>query len=189
MVASSGGRGFPSRGSRAAVASEGSSAPSPCAAKPGRVREWMDVSPDARVTCQIGHDGHMLARGLLMLSSAVFAAAGLAYLAVPGLALGVVGIPSSPASDFLLRTESVPLLFGAAMTWAVRDGGRREQRIALVALAGYYVLSSIIDLAAFAQGVVGAPSVPSAVVRIAIGTICAAAAISAGRAPAGTPPS
>ena len=75
------------------------------------------------------------------------------------------------------------------MTWAVRDSGRREQRIALVALAGYYVLSSVIDLAAFAQGVVGAASLPSAVVRIAIGTICAAAAISAGRTPAGTPPS
>lgn len=129
----------------------------------------------------------MLARGLLTLSSAVLAAAGLAYLAVPGLALGIVGIPSSPASEFLLRTQGVPLLFGAAMTWAVRDGGRRQQRIALIALTGYYVLSSLIDLAAFDQGVVGAASVPSAVVRIAIGTACAAAAISAGRAPAGTP--
>lgn len=129
----------------------------------------------------------MLARGLLTISSAVLAAAGLAYLAVPGLALQVVGIPSSPASEFLLRTEGVPLLFGAAMTWAVRDGGRREQRNALVALAGYYVLSSVIDLAAFAQGVVGPASVPSAVVRIAIGTLCAAAAIAAGRALSGTP--
>lgn len=67
----------------------------------------------------------------------MFAAAGLAYLAVPGLALGVVGIPSSPPSDFFLRTEGVPLLLGAAMTWVVRDSGPREQRDALAALAGY----------------------------------------------------
>lgn len=118
----------------------------------------------------------MLAKGLLVLSAAVFAAAGLAYLIVPGLALGVVGIASSPTSDFLLRTEGVPLVFGAVMVWAVRDGGRREHRITLFALAGYYLLSSVIDLAAFAQGVVGPASVPSAVARIAIGTICVAVA-------------
>jgi hypothetical protein len=140
-----------------------------------------------RGNCRIGHDGPMLAKGLLSLSSVVFAATGLAYLAAPGLALGIVGIPSSTTSDFLLRTEAVPPLFGAAMTWAIRDGGRREQRIALVALAGYYILSSVIDLAAVAQGVVGAASVPSAVIRIAIGTICVAAAASARRRSSGTP--
>lgn len=130
----------------------------------------------------------MLAKGLLALSSAVLAAAGLAYILVPALALSVVGIESSPTSDFLLRTEGVALLFGAAMAWAVREGGRREQRIALLGLAGYYLVSSIVDLAAFAQGVVGAASVPSAALRIAIGTICAVAAMSASREP-GTPPS
>ena len=57
----------------------------------------------------------MLARGLLTLSSAVLAVTGLAYLLVPGLALAIVGIESSPDSDFLLRTEGVALLFGAAV--------------------------------------------------------------------------
>lgn len=128
----------------------------------------------------------MLIKRLLLLSSAVFAATGLAYITVPGLALGVVGIPSSPAGDFLLRTEGVPLLFGAVMTWAVRDGAKRDQRTALLALAGYYVVSSLIDLAAFAQGVVGTASVPSAIVRIAIGVICVAAATSAEREPPST---
>jgi hypothetical protein len=42
----------------------------------------------------------------------------------------------------------------------------------LVSLAGYYLLSSLVDLAAFAGGVVGAASVPSAIVRIAIGALC-----------------
>jgi len=124
----------------------------------------------------IGHHGAVLARGLLTLSSIVFGATGLAYLAVPGLALSIVGIESSPTSDFLLQTEGVPLLFAATMVWTFRQGGRRQQRVILAALAGYYILRSIIDLLAFREGIVGSASVPSALVRIAIGAICVAAA-------------
>lgn len=47
-----------------------------------------------------------------MLSSVVLAAAGLAYFAAPGLALGIVGLESTRESEFLLRTEGVALLFG-----------------------------------------------------------------------------
>ena len=60
--------------------------------------------------------------------------------------------------------------------WAVRHGGTRQQRVILVALAGYYTLSSVIDLLAFAEGIVGSASMPSALVRIAIGVMCVAAA-------------
>ena len=104
----------------------------------------------------------MIVRGLLTLSCVVFAVTGAAYVAIPGAALGIVGIVSSPTSEFLLRTEGVPLLFGAALLWAVRDGGHRVERVALLALAGYYVLSSVIDLAAYAGGIVGPAAIPSA---------------------------
>ena len=124
----------------------------------------------------IGHHEGVLARGLLTLSSIVFGATGLAYLVVPGLALDIVGIESSPTSDFLLRTEGVPLFFAAAIVWAFRHGGTRQQWVILVALAGYYILRAVIDLAAFAEGIVGAASVPSALVRIAIGAMCVLAA-------------
>jgi hypothetical protein len=123
----------------------------------------------------VHHEG-VLARGLLTLSSIVFGATGVAYLAVPGLALDIVGIESSPTSDFLLRTEGLPLLFAAAIVWAFRHGGTRQQGVILVALAGYYILSAVIDLAAFAEGIVGAASLPSALVRIAIGAMCVLAA-------------
>ena len=119
----------------------------------------------------------MTAKGLLLVSSVVFAVTGVAYLLVPGLALGLVGIESTPASDFLLRTEGVALVFGAVVVWILRDGGPREHRVVLLALAGYYVGGSIVDLVAFSQAIVGTAAVPSAVVRIAIGAFCAALAV------------
>ena len=96
-----------------------------------------------------------LASLLLRLSSVVFAVTGLAYLLVPGLALSVVGVPSAQTNDFLLRTEGVALLCGAGVLWATSDARPSGMRLALVSLAVYYVLGSVVDLAAFAQGVVG----------------------------------
>jgi len=48
-------------------------------------------------------------------------------------------------------------------------------------LAGYYVLSSLVDLLAFAHGTVGPASVPSAAIRIAVGAICLVVAWNGGR--------
>ena len=91
--------------------------------------------------------------------------------------LAVVGIGSAATTDFLMRTEGVALLTGAGFLWAVRDGRPDQLRFALAALAGYYVLGSIVDLHAFAQDIVGPASVPSAVVRIALGVVCAVVAV------------
>jgi hypothetical protein len=49
--------------------------------------------------------------------------------------------------------------------------------VALAALAGYFVVGSVVDLSAFAQGIVGPASVPSAVVRIALGLACLVTAV------------
>jgi len=49
-------------------------------------------------------------------------------------------------------------------------------RIALVSLSTYYILGSVLDLAAFAQGLVGSASVPSAGARIVVGCLCLVAA-------------
>jgi uncharacterized protein YjeT (DUF2065 family) len=76
------------------------------------------------------------ARLLVLVSAATFALVGIAYLVVPASALAIVGIASSPTSDFLLRTEGVALLTGAGLLWAVRDGSSTQVRGALVALAG-----------------------------------------------------
>jgi hypothetical protein len=66
----------------------------------------------------------------------------------------------------------VALLAGAGFLWAVRDGNRKQLGVALTVLSAYYVLSSVIDIAALIDGVVGVASVPSAVARIALGAVC-----------------
>lgn len=119
-----------------------------------------------------------LSRGLLIFSAGAFGAIGVAYLVAPGAMLAVVGIASEPTKDFLMRTEGVALLTGAGLLWAVRDGAPSQLRLVLLVLAGYFVLGSLVDLAAFSQGIVGAAAVPSAVIRIAVGVVCAWAGVS-----------
>jgi uncharacterized protein YjeT (DUF2065 family) len=114
------------------------------------------------------------ARLLVNASAVVLVATGLGYLLAPGAALGIVGVEASSTAEFLLRTEGIALLFGAAMLFVVRNGTPATGP--LLALAGYYVLSSVVDAVAFAQGIVGPASVPSVVVRVAIGLLCLAAA-------------
>jgi len=117
-----------------------------------------------------------LQSGLVLLSSVLFAVTGLGYVIAPGMMLSVVGVASAATSDFLLRTEGVALLCGAGVLWAARDARPAAMRVALLSLAVYYILGSLLDLAAFAQGIVGVASVPSAIVRIALGGACLLAA-------------
>jgi uncharacterized protein YjeT (DUF2065 family) len=112
------------------------------------------------------------ARSLVLLSAAVLAVTGIGYLLVPASMLAIVGVASTTTTDFLLRTEGVALLAGAGFLWAIRDGDRRQLGVALTVLSAYYVLSSAVDIAALIDGVVGPASVPSAVVRIALGVVC-----------------
>jgi hypothetical protein len=116
-------------------------------------------------------------RSLVMLGALALVFAGIAYLVVPGLALGIVGIASAPSSDFLLRTEGVALITAALLLWAVRNTGRAVLGAALLALAFYLVVGSVVDVEAFSRGVVGSMSVPSAAVRILFGITCAMASL------------
>jgi hypothetical protein len=113
-----------------------------------------------------------LATGLLLFSVALFAVTGLSYLVVPGILLAAVEIESTSTTDFLLRTVGVALFCAAGFVWAARDGGPRQMRLILIGLGVYYVLSSVVDVAAFAQGVVGTLSLPSAAARVVIGSLC-----------------
>jgi hypothetical protein len=117
-----------------------------------------------------------LATGLIRLSAVLFAGIGLGYLVAPSVMLSIVGITAAPTTDFLMRTEGVALLTGAGFLWAVRAGTSSQRQVALVSLAAYYVVGSLVDLAAFNDNIVGAASVPSAVIRIAVGLLCAVAA-------------
>jgi hypothetical protein len=117
-----------------------------------------------------------LARSLLFLSAVVFAVTAIGYLVVPGVMLSVVGVASTGTADFLIRTEGVALLAGAVFLWAARSGPPGLIRLVLAGLGVYYVLGSLVDIAAFYQGIVGTASVPSAVVRILLGVLCFVAA-------------
>lgn len=90
--------------------------------------------------------------------------------------LSIVGIDADPTANFLMRTEGVALLTGAGFLWAVRAGTSRQRQVALLSLAGYFVVGPLVDLAAFNDNIVGPASLPSAVIRIAVGVVCAAAA-------------
>jgi hypothetical protein len=117
-----------------------------------------------------------LATGLIRVSAVIFAVIGIGYLVVPSLMLSIVGIGAAPTTDFLMRTEGVALLTGAGFLWALREGTGPQRRVALASLAAYYVVGSIVDLAAFNSNIVGTAAVPSAVIRIAFGVLCAVAA-------------
>lgn len=113
-----------------------------------------------------------IARGLILASAGLFCAIGLGYLLAPGLMLSIVGIPSAPTEDFLMRTEGVALITGGGLLFAARNGSPSEVRVVLFVLGVYYVLGSLVDVVAFAQGVVGTASVPSAAIRIVVGAVC-----------------
>ena len=113
-----------------------------------------------------------LAGSLLLLSAVVFAVSAIGYLVLPGVMLSVVGVASNGTSDVLIRTEGVALLAGAVFLWAARSGPPGLIRVVLAGLGVYYVLGSLVDLAAFGQGLVGPVSVPSAAVRILLGVLC-----------------
>jgi nitrogen fixation-related uncharacterized protein len=117
-----------------------------------------------------------LSTALIRVSTILFAVIGLGYLVAPSAMLSIVGIDAEPTSDFLMRTEGVALLTGAGFLWAVRAGTSRQRRVVLLSLAGYYVVGSLVDLAAFNDTIVGPASLPSAVIRIAVGVVCGAAA-------------
>jgi hypothetical protein len=117
-----------------------------------------------------------LSTSLIRVSAILFAAIGLGYLVAPSAMLSIVGIDADPTANFLMRTEGVALLTGAGFLWAVRAGTSRQRQVALLSLAGYFVVGPLVDLAAFNDNIVGPASLPSAVIRIAVGVVCAAAA-------------
>ena len=77
------------------------------------------------------------------------------------------------------------MLCAAVLVWAARDVSTASAPIVLAALAAYYIVGSVVDLAAFGQGVVGVAAVPSGAGRIVIGCLCLipAARLSTSRRP------
>jgi len=110
---------------------------------------------------------------LLLGGSAVVAAVtGLAYVVAPSAALSIVGVGADGTNEFLLRTEGIALLASGGYLAVLAARPAPLTWLALLVAAGYYVLGSLVDLQAFANGIVGPASVPSAAVRIGVGAVC-----------------
>jgi hypothetical protein len=100
-------------------------------------------------------------------------ATGIAYLVVPAVPLGIVGIQEDATSEFLLRTQGVPLVACGVLVGAIAARGSAFLvGVGLLVAAAYLIVSSLIDVAAFLAGIVGLVSVPSAIVRILAGVVC-----------------
>jgi hypothetical protein len=103
----------------------------------------------------------------------VFVASALGYLLAPAAMLRIiVGIDSNPQVDFLVRTLAAALLALSPGAWAAR---RRDdtsaQRGVLVGLAAYMFASSLVDLHAFVNDIVGVAAVPSIALRALLGAV------------------
>lgn len=106
------------------------------------------------------------------LATIVFVASALGYLLVPSAMLSVVGIEGNRQVDFLVRTLAAALLALSPGAWAAR---RRDdtssQRGVLVGLAAYMFASSVVDLHAFINDIVGVAAVPSIALRLLLGAV------------------
>lgn len=118
-----------------------------------------------------------LTRALLWLAAIALAATGVAYVIVPEIALDLVDIDTSPTTAFLLRTEGVALVTAAAFLLLIPQTRSWRTRSALLAVAAYLIVGSVIDVRASLDGIVGPASLVSAAVRIAAGALCVLAAI------------
>ncbi len=122
-----------------------------------------------------------LTRTLLWLAAVALVAVGIAYVVVPGAALGIVAIEATPTTEFLLRTQGVALVAAGAFLLLIPSTRSWRTRSALLAVAGYLIAGSVVDVRAYLDGIVGSAALPSAVIRIAAGALCILAAIARAR--------
>jgi hypothetical protein len=99
-------------------------------------------------------------------------ASALGYLLVPSAMLGIVGIQSNPQVTFLARALAAALLALSPGAWAARRrDGTPAQRSVLIGLAAYMFASSLVDLYAFINQIVGIVALPSIALRVILGAV------------------
>ena len=128
-----------------------------------------------------------LTRALLWLAAVALVAVGLAFAIVPGIPLEVLAIASSPTTEFLLRSEGLALVVAGLLLVLIPPGRAWRTRFALLAVAAYLIVGSVVDLRAYLDGVVGTATLASAALRIAVGALCVLAAIARARPVEPTP--
>jgi hypothetical protein len=109
-------------------------------------------------------------RHLLTFNAFFIGLSAIGLLFFPSAMLSVVGIQGNEQLNFLLRTSGVGILALVPVIWAARaNTASPVSRAAIMGLAGYMFLSSLVDLLAYLQSIVNASSVPSIIFRVFIG--------------------
>jgi len=110
-------------------------------------------------------------QGLVVLMVFLFAASAIGYVFFPSAVLSIVGIESTPQSDFLVRTLAVALIGFIPSAWVVgiRNDMSSLPQAAVIGLSIYLFLSSAVDLHAYFVHLVGSAAIPSSVVRMVMG--------------------
>ena len=97
----------------------------------------------------------------------LFAASAIGYFIFPASMLKIVGIASNAQLEFLVRTLAAALVALIPSAWAVRNKSDSPvYRSVLIGLAVYMFLSSVVDLHAYLNNIVGFAAVPSITFRI-----------------------
>ena len=100
----------------------------------------------------------------------VISAFGLLFF--PAKMLSIVGIVSTPQTNFLLQVSGVGVVSLIPGIWATRTTAYTPlSRAVLSGLAIYMLLSSVVDFRAYAQSIVNAASIPSIMLRALLGCI------------------
>jgi hypothetical protein len=86
--------------------------------------------------------------------------------------LSVVGVQSTPDTDFLVRTLAAAFLAMTPIAISVRKRtGTSHEKAVLLGLGIYMIAGSAVDLHAYLDGLVGTPAIPSIGLRTPLGAV------------------
>lgn len=114
----------------------------------------------------------MLLKHLLTFVVLLIAVSAVGYLFFPSNMLSVVGIVSSPMTDFLSRALGAALIALIPGIWVARN--HLDSPVAggvVMGVVVYLFLSSLVDLYAYTQALVSVIALPSIAFRVSLGAV------------------
>jgi hypothetical protein len=112
----------------------------------------------------------MILKYIIMLTVFLLGISAIGLLFFPSEMLTVVGITSNDQMDFLLRASGAGVASLIPGAWAARTStSSAVSRAVLMGLVVYMILSSVVDMQAYAKSIVNTASIPSIGFRILLG--------------------
>lgn len=112
----------------------------------------------------------MINKIIVIFTIVLIACSAIAEILFPAQMLAFVSIVATPQTEFLLQTTAVGLLSLLPSLWSARNGVNSPvSRNALIGIAVYMFLSSLVDYQAFTKNIVNQMSIPSIIFRCILG--------------------